>query len=505
MRNKIALLLLISCLSVPVYAAVPKLLTYQGILKDSTGNLLTGTYSMTFKIYSASTGGTALWTETQSSVSSSSGRFSVQLGSVTTLNLDFSQDYWLGIQVGTDSEMTPRVKLTSAGYAYRSDIANQAVDGLTQTAHAEDSHMNIKGVKSAHTTIARTNFKLDAYTLASANNMGDMVVDTFSDATGIDANASSGYSHRGSPNYDVVLGGGGIDSYVTLLPHMNGADGSTTFTDSSTASPKTITAVGDAQIDTAQSKFGGASGLFDGSGGYLTIADHNDWDFGTGNFTIDFWMRANAFSGDPAIVTVGNYNTGVSIGYYGGLIVYVKSASYFNTNYMLSTGVWYHIAVVRTGNALKVFVNGSQAGSDYDVTGRDISGLTEGVMIGFRPNHNKYYDGWLDEVRISKGIARWTSNFTPPASEYAAPPSSGTVISKNFSEAAAPKEAMVIADETLNTGTITYSVSRDNGTTWTQCAKDTVCNIQSQPSGTQVRWKAVITGNSELEAIAVAL
>ena len=71
-------------------AAVPKLLAYNGVLKSSSGSFLTGTYSMTFRIYSASTGGSALWTETQSSVSTSSGKFSVQLGSVTTLNLDFN-------------------------------------------------------------------------------------------------------------------------------------------------------------------------------------------------------------------------------------------------------------------------------------------------------------------------------------------------------------------------------------------------------------------------------
>lgn len=490
--------------SFAAHAAIPELLTYQGILKDNAGNLLTGTYSMTFRIYDAQTGGSALWTETQSSVSVSSGKFSVQLGTVTALNLDFSTDYWLSIQVGTDPEMSPRTRLTSAGYAYRSGIANQAVDGLTQTAHAEDSHMNITGVKAAHANIAKTNFKLDSYTKASANNMGDLIVDTFNDATGIHAASSTGYEWRGNPNYDVIRSGGGIDSYTVLLPHMNGSDGATTFTDSSN-SPKPLTAHGDAQIDTAQSKFGDASGLFDGAGDYLTIPDHNDWDFRTGDFTIDFWMRANAFSGDPAIVTVGNYTTGVSVVHYGEIIVYVKSTSYFNTKHTLSTGVWYHLAVVRTGNTLKVFVNGTQVGSNYDVTGRDISGLTEGVWIGYRPNHNRYYNGWLDELRISKGIARWTSNFTPPANEYTLPPGSATVTSISWTEPSAPKEAMIIADETLNTGTITYSISRDNGTTWTVCAKDTLCNISSQPSGTQVRWKAVITGDAELEAIAVAV
>ncbi len=124
-------------LSSVVFASVPQLITYHGILKDASGNYLTGTYSMIFRIYSVSTGGTAAWTETQSSVSTSSGKFSVQLGSVTAINLSFNTDYWLSIQVGTDSEMTPRVKLTSVVYAY---MAEQVVNGFTQAQHEALCH-----------------------------------------------------------------------------------------------------------------------------------------------------------------------------------------------------------------------------------------------------------------------------------------------------------------------------------------------------------------------------
>ena len=86
----------------------------------------------------------------------------------------------------------------------------------------------------------------------------------------------------------------GWDNYTKLLLHFDGTDGSTTFVDSS-PSGKTVTAVGNAQIDTAQYKFGGASGLFDGNGDYLSVPDSDDWYFGTGDFTIDAWARfANA-------------------------------------------------------------------------------------------------------------------------------------------------------------------------------------------------------------------
>ncbi|MFB3885601.1 MAG: chitobiase/beta-hexosaminidase C-terminal domain-containing protein [Thermodesulfobacteriota bacterium] len=87
------------------------------------------------------------------------------------------------------------------------------------------------------------------------------------------------------------------DSYTKSLLHMNGADGSTTFTDDAPGGSHTWTAYGDAQIDTSQSKFSGASGLFDGSGDYLSSPDSDDWYWGTGDFTIDFWVRFAALPG----------------------------------------------------------------------------------------------------------------------------------------------------------------------------------------------------------------
>ena len=77
-------------------------------------------------------------------------------------------------------------------------------------------------------------------------------------------------------------------AFTKSLLHFDGADASTTFTDES---GKTFTARGNAQLDTAQQKFGTASGLFDGTGDYIDTPDHADWFLGTGDFTIDFWVR----------------------------------------------------------------------------------------------------------------------------------------------------------------------------------------------------------------------
>lgn len=486
----------------PAQAAVPKLLAYHGVLKNNSGSYLTGTYSIIFRIYSASTGGSALWTETQSSVSASSGKFSVLLGSVQALNLDFNADYWLSVQVGADAEMSPRVRLTSMGYGIRTDYEN---NGFTQSQHDALSHENIAAVKENSINIAKTNFKIDSYAISSANNMNDLALDTFNDASGIDA-ASSGHAWRVSPYYDVIVTPGGIDTNTKLVLHANGTDGSSAFVDSSSGA-KTVSVTGNAQVDTAQSKFGGASALFDGSGDYLSTANSADWDFGTGNFTVDFWVKFNTVGYSVLAVHANadtsyfyiHYNTTWSAGWIGGPSL---------TGGTASTNTWYHVAFVKNGSAYNLYVDGVSVASATNASTIptysgpwDIGASTYNNTLSLQGQFN----GWIEEYRVTKGVARWTSNFTPPASEYTTSASTATVISQRYTQTSVPTEAMIIADETLGTGSITYSVSRDDGTTWTPCTKETVTSISTQPSNTQVRWKAVITGNAELNAIAVAV
>ncbi len=108
-----------------LYAAVPHLINYQGRLTDTSGVPLNGSYSITFRIYDAETTGTMLWEETQASVVVQKGIFSVLLGSVTNLGLAFDIPYFLEIKVGTEV-MTPRQRITSAGYAITAENAEKA-------------------------------------------------------------------------------------------------------------------------------------------------------------------------------------------------------------------------------------------------------------------------------------------------------------------------------------------------------------------------------------------
>jgi hypothetical protein len=109
-----------------VFAAIPHLINYQGMLTDNSGTPLNGSYNIIFKIYNDPSAGTKKWEEIQPSVSVTNGLFNVILGSVTPINLDFSEDYWLDITVEGE-HMPSRLRLTSVGYAYRALVADSAL------------------------------------------------------------------------------------------------------------------------------------------------------------------------------------------------------------------------------------------------------------------------------------------------------------------------------------------------------------------------------------------
>jgi len=128
-------LILFSLLSTS-YAQIPHLINYQGKLTDKDGDpVADGNYSVTFRIYDAESGGALLWEETQS-ILVQKGIFFCLLGGVTNLGLAFDKPYWLAIKVGSDSEMTPRQQIASAGYALRTEYAENA--GRSATAAAAD-------------------------------------------------------------------------------------------------------------------------------------------------------------------------------------------------------------------------------------------------------------------------------------------------------------------------------------------------------------------------------
>jgi hypothetical protein len=215
-------------------------------------------------------------------------------------------------------------------------------------------------------------------------------------------------------------------SYAALL-HFNGTDAATTFTD---VSGRTWTAAGNAQLDTAQKKFGTASGLFDGTGDYITVADSTDFTLGTSDFTIDFWIRKNAdgavqrICGQTNTDTAINAALSVAMRFTAANVVVAQVASGITGYSITSTGTitadaaWHHVAFVRDTNTLRLFIAGVADGT-ADVTGVTVNNSSNNFSIGRQGEIDAaYFNGWIDEFRFSVGKAFWTSNFTPPTGEY---------------------------------------------------------------------------------------
>jgi hypothetical protein len=185
-----------------------------------------------------------------------------------------------------------------------------------------------------------------------------------------------------------------------------------------------VTANGNAQLDTAVYKFGTAAGLFDGNGDYLSLADSDDWCLGSGNFTIDFWVRFNSTGSSSILEQYVDNSHYWSLYVYDNALRFAQDTgsgadSWNAVGWSVTTNTWYHIAVVRYLNDFMFFLNGSRIGDYVDVTGKSIANISSTLRIGYQQRNNFYLNGTIDELRISKGKARWTYNFNVPNSPYA--------------------------------------------------------------------------------------
>jgi len=207
---------------------------------------------------------------------------------------------------------------------------------------------------------------------------------------------------------------------VKLLLHGDGADGSTEIFDSS-LNPKTVTAVGNAQISTTESKFNGSSLKFDGSGDYVATPDSEDF-YLPGDFTIEAWVYPTSSTGIHIIVAQwreqGGSDRNFSIRSDDG-IFYMNRAG---TNRSVSLGAfslnqWTHFAISVENGTCYGFINGVLQDSNSNFTAA-ANNSTEPLGIGAYGNGDYVFEGYIDEFRITKGVARYTSNFTPPTQPF---------------------------------------------------------------------------------------
>lgn len=192
------------------------------------------------------------------------------------------------------------------------------------------------------------------------------------------------------------------------------------FVNKTETTGKVIYAFGNAQLATAQKKFGTASLLLDGTTDYASILSNLDFAFGTGDFCIETFVYPTATGTYRTLFDLRN-NAGDT----GGIILGLSDTGalyfFYNGNYRVGPvgsiplNQWTHIALARHSGVTKAFVGGTQVGSNYTDTNNYAQ---RGVRIGADPNGNYAFTGYFDEVRISKGVSRYTTAFTPTTSQF---------------------------------------------------------------------------------------
>ena len=226
---------------------------------------------------------------------------------------------------------------------------------------------------------------------------------------------------------------------------------------------KIITKYGTPTTDTTVKKFGTSSLELNGTTDYLGVAGNNDFGFGTDDYTVEGWFYFNSVA---ATTNLFDFRAGagsdvapvVYIDAGGELRFYSYSADRI-TGTTLVADTWYHIAVSRSGNDTKLFLNGSLEGTwtvaatDYDVA--------KPLIIGARWDAANKLDGYVDEFRVTKGLARYTSAFVEPASEFVS--DTDTKLLLHFNNAV--DGASTFTDDTLNAQDLRFS----NGATATFC------------------------------------
>jgi hypothetical protein len=210
---------------------------------------------------------------------------------------------------------------------------------------------------------------------------------------------------------------------VSLLLHGDGVNNSTTITDNS-SNPKTATVKGNTIVSTDTVKFGTGALEFDGNGDYLEYGNSTGFQFGTSALTIEGWMYFRTITSGllSGILTTGG-------GTEGGIACYISASSGSSGTFRLygpsvsgtittsvSANTWYHLAIVRSNNTWYMFINGNSAGTMTDTASCNTSASML-FYVGGYPG-GAFLNGFIDDLRVTKGVARYTANFTPPTNAF---------------------------------------------------------------------------------------
>lgn len=209
-----------------------------------------------------------------------------------------------------------------------------------------------------------------------------------------------------------AAGGDPYIAYVTAIYHFNND-----YDDALAIAPTPTQQGTGCAVSSAQSKFGGYSLLSPSSSGYLLAADDAAFNFNGGAFTIEFWARRNSNTGFHYVLCKGTTGSEWAVAFNGSSFGVYYGGSSFGTLPDDTTGSWHHYAIAYDGSGMVYafqdgeVVTGQGASGDVDATGELYFGRDGAAASG-------YFDGYIDDIRITKGICRWTSAFDPPTLEH---------------------------------------------------------------------------------------
>lgn len=198
--------------------------------------------------------------------------------------------------------------------------------------------------------------------------------------------------------------------------------------------PKTLSAFGNAAITTTIFKYGNSALTFDGTGDYFDTSATTGFDFANNPFTIEAWIYVNTLTSLAGVVSVMNNVSGTGL---DGYVLHIDTTGYLafrdyvngsgafsvqSANGLIATGFWYHVAVCKEGsgtNQVRLFINGRIVATGTRNANIPIATSGQPARIGAwrYPTSLRPLNGVVDDLRITKGIARYTKNFLPPPAE----------------------------------------------------------------------------------------